>query len=442
MAILTLRPNSDVAVQCVRSTGSTNYGTVDEASPSDADFNFAYTAEGTPYGNGYDDLGLPNHSSEQCVINSVKVLIRYRMVCPGPWYQYVKSYLKIGSTRYLGSNLSLTTQGSVGWTTAEYTWYTNPATGTAFTWQNLDDLIVSYYCYADGGGGEDQGGWAGVSWVEVQVDYTPAVNVTATPALMTATAAAIAAAIKTGIGIAPPPMAALSGMLSTGLHLSIAPATPPAAASAQLQYGSISVAPLMQAAAGMLPPSISLGLGLTAPLMQATGVMLIPTILRSLSLPPGIMAATAEVIVPGIVAIDTPPILILLDGQYATITPHTNAVLVIGRDVQGNPVQGSYTHPTETGKVGTQYDFVYDSCIPTAAQAGNVAAGQAVRMRLQGKTGWLLVPQHCGIEQYDIVVVADRARSQTAAYYRVTGIRYEYNPKKKRYQQRLTLCSV
>ncbi len=134
--------------------------------------------------------------------------------------------------------------------------------------------------------------------------------------------------------------------------------------------------------------------------------------------------------------------MVLLDGRYATVTQPANAVLVIGRDVQGNTVQGSYTHPSEPGKVGTHYDFIYDSCIPTTAQAGSIAAGQAVRMRLQGKTGWLLVPQHCGLEQYDIVVVTDSARRQPNVFYRVTGIHYEYNPKKKRYQQRLALSSI
>jgi len=134
--------------------------------------------------------------------------------------------------------------------------------------------------------------------------------------------------------------------------------------------------------------------------------------------------------------------MILLDGRYAAATPPVNAVLVIGRDVQGNPVQGGYIHPAEPGRVGTQYDFIYDSCIPTAAQAGSIAAAQSVRMRLQGKPGWLRVPQHCGIEMYDVIGVADSARSQVSAYYRITAIRYDFNPKKKRYQQRLTLSSV
>jgi len=441
LAALILRPNSDVAVQLNRSAGSTNYGCVDEEVASDVDYCGKYVETGD--GGGYDDLGLPDHGAVQGTINSVKVYMRYRMgVNVNGYYQYAESFVKIGTTRYLGSEMTLTSPGDTGWVTTSYTWSTNPATGQAWTWQNIDALVASYYCFAQTRGAEGDYGFSRVSHFYVEVDYIAAVNVIATPALMTATAAAIAATIKTGIGIAPPLMSALSEMLNPGLHVSTAPATPPATALAQLKYGSISAAAPMQADAGMMPPSISLGFGLPVPLMQASAAMFVPTIMRSLSLPPGIMAAAGVVLIPGIYAIETPPILILLDGQYATTTPPTNTVLVIGRDVQGNPVQGSYTHPTETGKVGTQYDFVYDSCIPTAAQAGNVAAGQAVRMRLQGKTGWLLVPPHCGIEQYDIVVVADRARSQTAAYYRVTGIRYEYNPKKKRYQQRLMLCSV
>jgi hypothetical protein len=161
----------------------------------------------------------------------------------------------------------------------------------------------------------------------------------------------------------------------------------------------------------------------------------------------GIVGQAGYIYPPSIVqqiAIGSPTLLkyvwhVILDGQYIAESPDINRAYVIGRDQYGNPVYGTAVDSTELGLVGERLDFIPDPAIPTTAQAADVASAVLAKMRLRGKGGVILIPPNCGQELFDVVQVSDSMANQSAATFRVVGLRFEYNPKQARYQHKLIL---
>jgi hypothetical protein len=144
------------------------------------------------------------------------------------------------------------------------------------------------------------------------------------------------------------------------------------------------------------------------------------------------------------ISIGSPTILkyvwhVILDGRYNIESPEVNRAYVIGRDVYGNPVYGTAVDSTELGLVGERLDFQQELAIPTSSQAESMASAILSKMRLTGKKGVILIPPNCGQELFDVVEVTDSKANQQAVKFRVVGIRFEYNLRQARYQQKLIL---
>ena len=160
MPILTLRPNSDVSVQMTRSTGSYNYGNVDESIADDGDYNCYLSPVTADSVTLIDKLGLPNHSSQAGTINSVTVYIRHK------WISYTGgASIYIGVNDNYGSNITPTSS----WVTSSRAMTTNPGTSVAWTWQNIDDMVIDIKTIVNGDG--KYGSNVGYSWAYVEVDY-------------------------------------------------------------------------------------------------------------------------------------------------------------------------------------------------------------------------------------------------------------------------------
>lgn len=131
-----LRPNGNGFITGLqRNTGSTNYGCVDEAVANDAT-DYVYLR----YGPGITDTYAIQDSSHSGVIDNISVYARMRMYentethpCDTNWG---KITLRVNNHYYNSSTFTLTT----GWVTYSYKWTTNPNTGSAWTWDDVDDL--------------------------------------------------------------------------------------------------------------------------------------------------------------------------------------------------------------------------------------------------------------------------------------------------------------
>ena len=120
------------------------------------------TADATTYvaGTGYDLYGIPDHTTESGVINYVKIFYRVLAYSQyGGGYGYSKPAIKTGGTIYYGTQITV----ADWWTTYNYTWNTNPQTGVAWTWDDIDALQIgiaimgNVYC----------------TQVYIEVNYTP-----------------------------------------------------------------------------------------------------------------------------------------------------------------------------------------------------------------------------------------------------------------------------
>lgn len=167
MPTLTLYPNADVSVGMGQyGFGTGNYGRINETTQDDTN---GVTTSST---SGKVDLyGLPD-PSQSGTINSVTVHFRARCAYQGTllYQSYATPQVRIGGTTY-----SATAQ-ALGSTFQNYSraWSTNPNTESAWTWQNINDLIVGLYMIA-GTYGDTKNptiGAAYCSWLYVIVDYT------------------------------------------------------------------------------------------------------------------------------------------------------------------------------------------------------------------------------------------------------------------------------
>ena len=168
MSVLTLRPNSDsTPLQQNPSTSGSHYVLIDEVTKDEADY---INLIGLSEGNAITDIyGFPDHTTESGTINSVTIKAYCKYVLTGTCTNNAtfNPAVKIGSTVYYGGAQNLTN------TTAlySYTWTTNPATTSAWSWTEIDALLAGD---ALKNGYTDKDNWRRPYnyqlWVEV--DYT------------------------------------------------------------------------------------------------------------------------------------------------------------------------------------------------------------------------------------------------------------------------------
>lgn len=137
MAIETLRPNAagdETNIHWQYPDSGSHYDKVDEVTP-DEDATWIYESDKTTY---YRDLyNLPAHSEGSGTINHITVYARARNYAT-PSQAGLKIAMKSGSTVDEGSEETLTTS----YVNYSKQWTTNPDTGSAWTWSEIDSLQI------------------------------------------------------------------------------------------------------------------------------------------------------------------------------------------------------------------------------------------------------------------------------------------------------------
>jgi hypothetical protein len=158
MASTIVRPNGDDSIEFSRSTGSYNYGCVDEAVASDTDY--VYCELDTMHLDYYDTYDIPTISKSSGTINSVKVHIRAKCDTSG----------RASIDAWLNGDEHPTLQSiTTSFVNYSFEWTINPDTGDPWTWDEVASLLTV--------GIEAHQAWelnAGtffVSQVYVEVDY-------------------------------------------------------------------------------------------------------------------------------------------------------------------------------------------------------------------------------------------------------------------------------
>ena len=138
MSILILRPNGNSApLEQTPSSGS-NYTNIDEETINTVDYCYASGSSATAIKT--DVYVFPNHSSETGTINSITVKTQCKLQKYGTGTGSVNPVVKIGSTVYESGDQNITEIYT--YALHSYTWTTNPATSSAWTWTNVDDLLA------------------------------------------------------------------------------------------------------------------------------------------------------------------------------------------------------------------------------------------------------------------------------------------------------------
>jgi hypothetical protein len=167
----TIRPNAagdETNIATVYPSGS-NYQAVDDVTTDDASTYVTPTIAWPNEGTQRDLYNLAAHTASGS-IGSVKVyarMKRYNSTYASTAYIHVKT----GSTVYTSSAKSLTSS----WENYDYTWTTNPNTGIAWTWTDIDSLqagITLDYTRHGTGGYTIGAGMCTQVWIEVNYDAT------------------------------------------------------------------------------------------------------------------------------------------------------------------------------------------------------------------------------------------------------------------------------
>lgn len=138
MSVLTLRPNANSSPLEQTVSGGQNYACVDEATIDTADYCYVQGSSATQ--TKTDIYSFPNHSSESGIINSVTVKCQCKAQKSGTGLAYVNPAVKIGSTVYESGDQSITENYT--YALYSYTWTTNPATSSAWSWTEIDALLA------------------------------------------------------------------------------------------------------------------------------------------------------------------------------------------------------------------------------------------------------------------------------------------------------------
>ena len=204
MAKLFLRPSGTTGTpQLVPSGAAAGWQCVDEVTPDDfTTFVYQYCAELGTGGTFIDLYTLQDAAAAVAgVINSVTIRYRGAVDSTGFAEQYLCGIRTGSTTNYLDS-----IRTSASMTTYTKAWTTNPRVGGAWTWAQVNALLLVAYINVDGDDINPAG--AEITWMEIEVDYNPQVTptvpsmvcssltpaVTATPDLVEVTPSTVAAA--------------------------------------------------------------------------------------------------------------------------------------------------------------------------------------------------------------------------------------------------------
>jgi len=163
VAELILRPASNYSVALSRNTGSANYECVDEVI-SDGDTTYVYQSGITNLVDLYTTSG---RSGEAGTINSVTVYAKVRDNGSHA-SDACRIQVRVNGTTYQGTSLLTVTSSYADYSQV---WATSPNTSSAWTWTEIDNLIIGTRLrgYASGSNTRATQVWA-------VVDYTPAVS--------------------------------------------------------------------------------------------------------------------------------------------------------------------------------------------------------------------------------------------------------------------------
>jgi hypothetical protein len=142
MSVLTLRPNSDDALNVATIvTGANGWAVVDEAVEDTADYINVNSVMDWTYGDA--TFGFPDHTTETGRIKGIKVTARAAM--SSAYNALLKLRIKLGASYFDVGAQVLTTSSA----TYAVTFYHNPATGALWSWSDVDALVCGVYLAAD-----------------------------------------------------------------------------------------------------------------------------------------------------------------------------------------------------------------------------------------------------------------------------------------------------
>jgi len=133
---LTLRPNGNNDIELTPKPASgTNWQEVDEVAP---DWNGTYVFWNSDMTKKRDLYDIPDHTTESGVISSVTIYNYNRSLAGGTSYHY--TYLKTHGTEYDVEHFH--PNPGTQWTLYSDEYLTNPFTNDAWTWDEIDDLLI------------------------------------------------------------------------------------------------------------------------------------------------------------------------------------------------------------------------------------------------------------------------------------------------------------
>jgi len=131
----------------------------------------------------------------------------------------------------------------------------------------------------------------------------------------------------------------------------------------------------------------------------------------------------------------------ILEAEYYQDSPLVNRSFVVGVDPAGGNVTGNAIMSDEAALVGERLDVRHDTAVTTSTAAGYAAAAVIARYRLDARRARITVPPHCGLELWDVVSIVDSPGNQATSY-RVSGYKFEYDPKSGMCRQIIDLSSI
>uniref|UniRef100_A0A6M3KTK5 Uncharacterized protein n=1 Tax=viral metagenome TaxID=1070528 RepID=A0A6M3KTK5_9ZZZZ len=132
---LTIRPNADGdSVDDWNSAGLGTWQSVDDTVLNVGDYRYYSEAEviQTQY---VDIFRMQNHTSETDLVTQIQV---FAVIDQTPYADTMQVAIKTHNQIYYGNNLL----NSDDWTLVSQTWTTNPFTGSAWTWEEIDSLQI------------------------------------------------------------------------------------------------------------------------------------------------------------------------------------------------------------------------------------------------------------------------------------------------------------
>jgi hypothetical protein len=436
MSILILRPNGDNAAGCnqARSTGSYNHDCLDEETYDNTD-NCSVGAQSSPQRDHYD---FPDHGTENGPISKVTVKAVSNYVASGGGSDSASIILSVyvaGVDRDdSGHPLTITE------TEYSHDWTTNPGTGNAWTWSEIDALIAGCVLAAVG---SNTGGK--IASYTASYDYQFCIEITYSA---TISPSGISSTVAFGspsliLKIAPSGIASLADFGSpvivfSGNNIyfqgidSLAAVGVPVVINRQI-ISPDGIAPT----ATFGSPAVILCLQVVSPAgLVSMGVVGVPGLYMGNITCSGI---------PSVLAFGMPVVLrynwhIIWEASYEIDIPQVNRSFVVGEDLAGSLVTGNSISQEEVDLVGERLEIQHTPAAITAAVAAGVAAAVLAKNRMDGKQGRIFIPPHCALELWDVVNVVDAGANQSGNY-RVSGYSLDYDVRQGHYQHHLDLCA-